>query len=237
MKYLLFISLFIFLGIVSCDNHLQTNTNQTNLVTKSTQSEFFTLSITYEGISHSVPCELRQDSLLFLDNEFNNWYQQRIANNPHIVTLCNADGNLIFYNSKEEFLEKNNYKPLTANETLRVSTGIMGNVTLWDDTKYRDRSKSYNASLYQFAECAQLRDDEDFNDKTSSLKLVYKDTDPTYCVVFEGYENDNYQGRTLIYVATTSNSLIEVPNLKNVPCGNGNWNDRITSFTLQIATN
>lgn len=237
MKHLLFISFFILLGMVSCDKIVELNANQTDLVTKSTQSEFFTLSITYEENSYSVPCELRQDSLIFLDNDFNILYQEQIADNSHMVTLCNPDGSLIFYNSKEEFVKNNNYKSVNINKELLTATGIMGNVTLWDDRNYKDRAKSYNASLTQFVEREQLRDDGDFNDKTSSLKLVYKDTDPKYCVIFEGYENDNYQGRSLIYVANAYNSSIEVPNLKNVPCGKGNWNDRITSFTLQIKEN
>ncbi|MDR2808965.1 MAG: hypothetical protein LBB84_00195 [Tannerellaceae bacterium] len=200
--------------------------------------ESFVLQVTYKDKKFTVPCELVNDSIVYLDKTFEKWYQV-ISQLPNLQTLYKGENEIELFETKQDLFAKLEYKiiksslPFESVQT-KAGTGLIGTVTLYDDVNYKDRSISYFASINQYSEDNYLDDEGSgyFNDKTSSLKVFYTDSDTNYCAIFTGYENSYYGGRTLVI---TSTGTTNVPNLKNIPCGSGNWNDRISSLTFQIA--
>lgn len=242
----------ISLGLLSCSNE-EDVINSTSV--KSV--EHFTLHAKYKGKKYTVPCVIENDTVIkFLDVEFNELYQNEIALLPDLAILANNSEYVEFYSNSKELLEENNLRILdlngsNGNNSLTKATGdLAGRAIIWDDNNYSDRSLTIDINYDLQWTWPHLKTTYGFNDKTSSIKVwnfIPNDAivpDPLNSsilhkgsnlrTVFIGYENDSFVGRALYCVA--SNSAVHAdPNLKYIPCGSGDWNDRITSAVFRIA--
>ncbi|OAV76261.1 hypothetical protein Barb7_00039 [Bacteroidales bacterium Barb7] len=255
MKTFKFLFLFGIISFIfsSCENDVSDYSDS-----EKSESEFFTLNVTYKDISYNVPCELINDSIIFLDKEFNDLYYNEISLLPGLATLSKGDNVIEYYSSPDELLKKNNLAFIKGEEftesngevvtkSTTVVTGggtVVGELLLHDDKDFKDTylKVSIDPNTYYFI--PHLRE-LGFNDKTSSLKIKsYISSSTVYngnrgsdlSIVMIGYEDNNDMSRTLCCSVGYGGSF-EVSDLKKVPIGGGgNWNDKITGVVFRIAT-
>ncbi len=127
-----------------------------------------------------------------------------------------------------------------ATKAILVNEFSIGNVHIYDDTNFKDRNYGWNLEYpgTDYVAIPHLKTNYDFNDKISSIKQNIPNSYVDQ-IVFEAWENDNYSGRSLVLLnirppmlQPTGTYVGYQSNLKTIPCGSGNWNDRITSFIL-----
>jgi len=233
--------LFISIAITSC------NKEDNITPSENIESEFFTSNYIYKGVEYVVDCELVNDSIIFLNQEFNNLYENEISKHTNLCTYLRADGKIEYFTEEIEMKAVYNLPIIDKDKLeqtietkgsiqLGYNTMAHGSLTLYDDVNFKDRFLSLSLSYgTDYIAKAHLKPDYDFNDKTSSIKI---ESSFSSGARFEAWENDNYSGRSIFI---ESHSIIEIPNenniyykdktnLKRIPCGSGNWNDRITSF-------
>ncbi len=201
--------------------------------------EVFDRQVKYKGESYLVQYKMVNDSLIYMNNEdFINLYENEISNSPTMAVCVLEDGTIEYYNSYEELasnyeIEFSQETEEAGNESILKATlnDGMAAVTFWDDTNYKDRSFTFVTSpgpLYSVSYHQLKNSPYKFNDKCSAFKLQYNGPS-NYRAVLVMYEHDNYRGKTLTFIATSSQRNINIPSLK--PYG---FNDKMTSFGLNV---
>lgn len=199
-----------------------------------TKAGSFSLIIKFEGETYNVPCTLENDSLIYLDEDFNALYKATISQIPELAALSYKDeqGNnvLEYYHSDKELEEKNgifnfNDKIIENNILTKAAMPMIepkaGRAILYDDTDFKDRTVVIDIDYdFQFSN-PNLKDSDEFNDKTSAIR-VFNFLQPTswyspsylpgYSVkgsnlrtCLIGYEDSNYEGRKLYCIASYTN--------------------------------
>ena len=227
-KILLLASVVI--GFMSCSNDdvLIEKTNETTNQTKS-----FTLITKYKDLTYEVPCTLENDSLIYLNQEFNDLYQNEIALIENLAMLTYKDGIgqtvVEYYQSAEELETKSgmiHYETQNTSNTKADSryNPLTGRAILYDDTNFKDRTTVIDIFHYSHKEIPHLKPYNNFNDKTSAIR-VFNFLEPNEYyrppLVFDplqeipgkylrtclsGYEHDNNRVRVLYCIATYSES-------------------------------
>lgn len=200
-----------------------------------TKASSFSLVIKFEGETYNVPCALENDSLIYLDEDFNALYRAKISQISELAALSYKDeqGNnvLEYYHSGKELEEENGIfnfnEKIVENNILTKAPLPMpepkaGRAILYDDTNFKDRTVVIDIDYdIQYA-IPNLKDYDSFNDKTSAIRVFnflqpnswYS---PSYAVsgysvkgsnlrtCLIGYEDSNYGGRKLYCIASYTN--------------------------------
>lgn len=238
MKRLLFIAV---VGLMfSCTNN---NFDENYQESKELSFEEFTLKAIYEGKKYEVPCLLdnKNDSIIYLDDEFANLMYNVISKNDRLVTKIHDDG-YIEYAVFSQSMDSINHSIITRGISLDPEIIGLTYLQFWDDTHFEDRNYIIGLDPRNKTswDCPRLTDFHNFNDKISSLKIVNINKDRRPNVYFQGFQDINYGGHVLEYAVGTKcyaayppvdEDLIEIPSLKKVPMAGGkNWNDRLSSI-------
>lgn len=248
MKKRLFCVCVLMGALVACQNDLEEFAQPESLMTKSAEVnsldltdsvEYYTLNVIYKNRKFTTECKLINDStIIYLNEEFENFYEENIKLNPNLVTVINPDGSVEYFDNVDDSNEALQLQKIESSEIMPLAedAGYLGLARLWDDVNFKDRIRPYNASMTTGVIVNNLDTDEEehFNDKTSAIQVYYTGTNPDYCAVLNAYENKNQSGRKLVCIATLNKAHIH-SNLKLIPCGDGNWNDRISSLRFEIS--
>lgn len=222
----------LFLGMLfSCNN------NESPLIEQehTNYTDVFEQTIKFDGNIYHVHCATLNDSLIFLDKNFESIYRNQISKMPELTTFVYKDENgndVIEYYSSEKELLKSRKISFYDNQELCVNTSSRaitmpepkaGRAILYDDTGFKDRTVTLDADYNQFPSIANLKAYAGFNDKTSAIRVfdfLKPDTyyRPSYAVpgysvkgsqlrtCLIGYEDSDFKGSKLFCVATYSSS-------------------------------
>jgi lipoprotein len=147
------------------------------------EPELFNLIVKFEGKTFDVPCILENDSLIYLDDNFNQIYSNQIYPNKDLATLVykSVDGKDIveyYHNAEELETEKgfNNYcqwknAPTRNGISDPIGPTTIGRAILYDDKNYSDREIVLNIDAKNQLLIANLKAYAKFNDKTSSIRV------------------------------------------------------------------
>lgn len=180
-----------FLGLIACnsDNDIEIQPNESK--------ETFTLNIKYQDKIYNVVCEELNDSIIFLDKDFESFYLNEIASKPNLATMIHNDGTIEYFENAEVAIRSQKLSLLETDSEENDNQGIMlrkspynpvesgasgGKLTLWDDTNYKDRTVEATIN-FNVRSCTllNLKHSDGFNDKTSSLKVwSYINNNTTY---------------------------------------------------------
>lgn len=224
------------------------------------------LTVKYKGETYTIPCIMKNDSLIYLDKKFNELYKNEIEKLPNRAAFCYKDeqGNdVIEYYSSSKELEKETKITYIGNNNTRMTRDAMpqpvaGRAILYDNKNYKDRTVIMDADLNIFPNIPNLKGYAGFNDKTSSIRVFNflnpnKSYKPSYalpetpgtpgsqlrtCLI--GYEDSNFKGSVLYCIATYSNT----ENLNDPSTATHQdynlkkigWNDKISSARFRIIT-
>lgn len=195
--------------------------------------EVFEQTIKYGGNTYQVLCKMENDSLIYLDKEFNSLYMNEISRIPDLATFVykNERGNDIieYYTSEKELIKQRNISYFNIQEinekmnsrVLDMPNPDAGRAILYDDTDFKDRTVILDMDCDQYPCVVNLKDYANFNDKTSAIRVFNflepgKFYRPSYADVmssvdgsqlrtcFIGYEDSGFQGKILYCVATYS---------------------------------
>lgn len=169
----------MFLCACSNDELPDSLMSEKDIMENATENGNFVLNITYNGQSYSVNCSNDSEgNLVFLDDDFKNLYENEISHLPNLVTLVKDENTIEYYSSDKEMLKSLDYTLLPEEATKEVInktrvgyTSIAGRATLWDDNGYRDRSITFDITYHKFFFWPSLKHYNNFNDKTSALKV------------------------------------------------------------------
>lgn len=186
--------------------------------------ETFVMTMKYAGETYIVPCKLENDSLMYLDEEFNKIYIEEISKLPEQAMLTYKDkfGNDVceFYKSTEELESMNGIvsscaesQPYNNNPHSRVTDlpgnivieegGILGHLQLFDDTNYHSTVLSFNIGYKRITAVPSIKGEfyingycyQNFNDKTSSIKLYsFLDPNKIYELNVKYFNDTSYPG-------------------------------------------
>lgn len=180
-KYLLTTGLLTTLFLCACNNEdmLDSPMAEKDIMEKITENDKFVLNITYNGQTYTVNCSNDNDgNLVFLDNDFKYLYENEISHLPNLVTLVKDENSIEYFPSDNEMLKSLDYTLLSEKATKEIInktrvgfTSIAGRTTLWDDTNYNDRSITFDITYHKFFLWPNLKYYDNFNDKTSALKV------------------------------------------------------------------
>lgn len=155
------------------------NEDSFNSIDEPEKNEVYNLSITYKGTEYIVPCTTDSlGELVYLDEEFKNFYENEINKNGSVVTTIQDDDHITYYSSEDEMLKELGYKYV---DSLCVDSGVVGTRALtegyagklqfWDDSNYKDRTKAIYIDYAKYFCHPRLKDFDNFNDKISALKV------------------------------------------------------------------
>lgn len=216
---------------ISCSSDEETDTLPS---TSSDTQEEFTQTIKFDGRTYSVRCSVRNDSLIYLDEDFNSIYKDQIAPNKNLAVLVykgeNGEDVVEYFPSEKQLTETHDVKvfndSVMQGRNLRAETALQpsaGRAILYDDTNFKDRSINLDIDYNHYITIPALKAYQNFNDKTSAIRVYNflnpskkyrasywpqdqyeKGSDLRTCLI--GYEDKNYKGKVLYCVATYSNA-------------------------------
>lgn len=200
-----------------------------------TKAGSFSLIVKFEGETYNVPCALENDSLIYLDEDFNALYKEKISQIHELAALSYKDeqGNdvLEYYHSDKELESENgmfNFNDEIVEHNVLTKAPMpmpepkAGRAILYDDTDFKDRTVVIDIDYDIQWAIPNLKDYDDFNDKTSAIRVFnflepnswYR---PSYAVpgysvsgsnlrtCLIGYEDSNYGGKRLYCIAPYAN--------------------------------
>lgn len=184
------------------------------------QTENFFLNVTYGGKQYRTPCILMEstDSIIFQDSKFRDLFYNTISRDTSVATILINDSTIVY----------DKIKPLDGmvSKSTRASNPLESSLQIWDDTHFQDRSCKFCLDAIHIAtEVSNLRYFNNFNDKTSSLRL-YNGRTPMQVYL---YEDKDFSGDFLYYcvVSTETTSPVfppevvprqyEIGSLKKIP--------------------
>lgn len=179
-----FMSLLLMFGLFSCGSD-DINENYVDL--NSYEEDGFSITAVYKEKVYEVPCKLVNDSLVFLDGEFSQLYNEEIALLPDLARLVykSDDGKsdvIKFYSDADELKTKSGLSffneealglSLEDSEILTKgsSVGAAGRCILYDDTNFKDRTVVFDTWLDSYPSVGHLKPYAGFNDKTSAIRV------------------------------------------------------------------
>ena len=153
-------------------------------------SESYSLLIKYAGKTYNVPCALVNDSLVYLDENFNTLYKNEISQISELAALSYQDeqGNKVveYYHSATELEEENGIFDFAQNDltnNIQPFTYTIepkaGRAILYDDTNFNDRTLPFDIDYDYLIAIPDLKNYIDpntneaanFNDKTSAIRV------------------------------------------------------------------
>lgn len=229
-------------ALVGCQNDLEEINQPAELMTKSseeTSEERVTLNVAYKGQKFVTDCERVNDStIVYLNEDFNTLFETTLRSKSNLTTVSYPDGSIEYFDSVSEAEAAIQYEKLNEQEAkalTRSDTGIIGRTQMWDNIDGMGDDIIIYAGMYQFAQVPNLgASPYYFNDKVTSLNVYYTGDDNTYCTVLHAYENTQYSGNVLICIGKQWDHHVH-RNLSWYACGNGTWDNKISSLTLEIA--
>ena len=158
-----------------------------NFGAENDENEPFELIIKYDGKTYSEQAHLENDSLVFLDSEFGNFYNSVIKAAPNMAVLTykdNLDRDVVeYYNNEEQLLKESglSFFDQTAQdqaqfesrggESKPVASGTVGRACLYDDKTFKDRDITLDITQTLMWTIPDLKVFDNFNDKTSSIRV------------------------------------------------------------------
>jgi hypothetical protein len=251
---LLSISFLTIGAMASCSDEVDTPQTQAEGIKTMSNDTMEYLNITYNGVTYyNVPTTYDENGdFVFNDNDFAPIYAAELANDPDWSISANDASNITFYSSLASNLKSNGIEidkdiksvdgMMSIFASTRTSYEYLAEVTLYDDTNYKDRNFSFqlNDSIIS-TQVANLKQ-YSFNDKCSSLIITNNMPDDsnenfqlgyfTYScseieAVFIGYDDKNFSDRTITCVCPPSG-------VKKYPSLPG-FNDKLSSFKFFFA--
>lgn len=147
-------------------------------------SETFSLIIKFDGKTYNVPCAMQNDSLIYLDENFNALYKNEISPISPLTMLTYKDDNgndvVEYYRSEKELAKQKNISYFIgdnvnldvmsrADQTMPQPTA--GRAILYDDTGFKDRTIVLDIDFDRYPSIGRLKDYHNFNDKTSAIRV------------------------------------------------------------------
>lgn len=199
--------IFTFFVFVACnsDNDVEVRSDEPKGI--------YTLNIKYQGNMYNVLCENVNDSIVFLDKEFESFYLKEIAVKPDLATLLHSDGTIEYFDNIDAAMRSQNLTFWDSaledvdnqDVVLRRSPyyppgggASAGKAILWDDTNYKDRTVEITIGFQLYFAEGNLKNSDGFNDKTSALRVwSYINNNSTYKNPGYIYPAKNYKGSEL----------------------------------------
>jgi hypothetical protein len=253
--HLFYLLLAFTIGLVSCEEDTLPDTifsaTTSGKIQTESINELFYANFVYKGNKYESSYYFDGDSAIFEKEEVGELLK-RLNSTPTLVTFIYLDQTREYFDNQDEY-EMNLVRILRKNllylgnysiSTIEKGDGIIpsrdsryaANMFLFDDRNYSDTKLQFNLEMGQSVfEVPQLRD-YGMNDKTTSVVLWCN----SGTVEYQLWEDNTYEGHSLIYLLTPNTSHIGVkgrlviPSLKNIQVeGTKNtWNDRITSIRM-----
>lgn len=199
----------------------------------------------YENIAFTYD---NNGELLFLDEIFSKIYADSLKCNQEYSIFVKPNNNIVFYDNLEDALEKESLTIIASQsglaQTRTGSSGYLAELTLYDDTNFRDRHHSFhlNSDTTRVEYATMGSSSLSFNDKCSSLILennlpnsstqfitfnyyTYACSDVE--AVFIGYDDKHFSDRTIVCAAAPAS----VERHSSLP----GFNDKLSSFKLFFA--
>ena len=166
--------------LCACSNETD-SLSESNVANES--QEIFEQTIKFAGNTYHVSCTMQNDSLIYLDEDFNSLYRNEISKIPELTAFVYKDetGNDIieYYTSVQELMTQKKISYYNANEIeINVPTRefVMpqpkaGRAILYDDTGFKDRTVILDADYDQYPSILNLKAYAGFNDKTSAIRV------------------------------------------------------------------
>lgn len=246
------ISFCLFLGITSlfigCQSEIE-EVPSAGLQTKASSDliESTTLSFSYKGQSYSSKCEVIGDSTIILDENVRQVATQ-LALLPELVTYINLDGSIEYFDNQEQL---KGYLLRTSSRIAEFYPDIDAvELIMYDDQYFKDRSLSFTEPIA----VPQLKDSPyKFNDKMSSFKVFITSQELGHGrwrnsrVLVTFWEDDHYKNHSLSFLLFEDGlgptlpgiSMFRVDRMRAYPLYPGSskdWNDKTTSFKLEIVS-
>lgn len=240
----LFVVLFFFLvGVVACDNSLEpfgnsgkSISNRSGIVIPDTVIE--SLDFIYKGeFYHSMYASV-DDSIVSIFDTKTNAVWERLNNLQETKTYIHSDGNIEYFDNQSDLEEAINKPSLRMGIIPLPVVATFGSIQIFDDVDYKDRNYKFElwggvCAIKNLKTFKVNGNSINFNDKTSSLKLVAGNVSNYYgynFIRFVFWEDDTFSGRAL--VIDLNGESQEISNLKKIKVAGSskNWNDRISSF-------
>lgn len=182
----IFLIFIAFIAMSSCTNDVSSS----DFSTQEETSETTELIVSYKGKSYFTKVAFQGDSVIYLNEEFADIYQNEISKIDGLATLMHEDAfgrDVIEYYSNAKELEETagidtipgqKEIPLSVNpsDTRSVTdfpiTGtVVGMAQLWDDKDYKDNSVVIRCTLNEFQCVNNMKKAAGFNDKASAIKV------------------------------------------------------------------
>lgn len=211
------------LGVTSCteDEALESEMQSVGFPASRAMVEevdTFTTYATYKGREYSSVAIARNDSLFYMDEEFNR-LMETIAAVPGAVSFVQNDSCVVYFDSQEEFLTAYGIRELDGtekeklqrvsrlNDFLPASRGMIANyqnaynqmesddliyAALFDDTNYSDTHLYLHIKNPDIIIEYPHMKDVGLNDKVSSLMVRYNMDDPDCCALLTVWEDSDY---------------------------------------------
>lgn len=254
-KYFICLSMVFTMGLVSCEDGVLSDTIFSEVTSKEMQTvsvnESFCANFIYKGNRYESEYHFVEDSVVFEKEEVGTLLEQ-LNNLPSLVTFVYLDQTREYFDNRDEY-ERNLVRILRKNilntSIYSISTAEKGdgvipsrdsryaaNMFLFDDRNYSDTKLQFNLEIGQSVfEVPQLRD-YGMNDKTTSVTLWCNNR----TVEYQLWEDDTYEGHSLVFLMTPSTwhigvqGRLVIPSLKNIQVEGTRhtWNDRITSIRM-----
>ena len=171
----------IFVGLLcACSNETDSLSEQS---ASNENQEIFEQTIKFAGNTYHVSCMMQNDSLIYLDEDFNSLYRNEISKMPELTTFVYKDetGNDIieYYASEQELMKQKKISYYDSDEieiSIPTREFVMplpkaGRAILYDDTNFKDRTVILDADYDQYPSILNLKAYAGFNDKTSAIRV------------------------------------------------------------------
>lgn len=216
-KHLLSVNLLSILFFTACSANEEPTPN---FGAENDENETFELIIKYDGKTYSEQAHLENDSLVFLDSEFGNFYNSVIKAAPNMAVLTykdNLDRDVVeYYNNEQQLLKESglSFFDQTAQaqfesrggESKPVASGTVGRACLYDDKTFKDRDITLDIPQDLFIAIPDLKVYDNFNDKASSIRVfnflqpnhLYSPGNPNHLLDPTDYSEYGYTLRTCL---------------------------------------
>lgn len=253
------ISFCLFVGIssffIGCQNEMD-EVSSSGVQTKASSNviESTTLAFSYKGQSYSSECQLIGDSTIILDENVRQVADQ-LALLPELVTYINPDGAIEYFDNQNQLKEYLSRSSRISEPYLDINAVKL---IMYDDQYFKDRSLTFTEPIA----VPQLKDSPyKFNDKMSSFIV-----DITHHELGSGrwrnsrvlvtfWEDDHFKNHSLSFLLYEDDSWLSNPQFPGAglpastnfrvdrmrayslyPGSSKDWNDKTTSFKLEIVS-
>mgnify|MGYP003372548345 CR=1 FL=1 len=148
--------------------------------------DVFEQTIKFAGNTYHVPCTIENDSLIYLDEEFNSLFKSTISQMPERTAFISKDENgndvIEYFSSEQELIKEkglvyfNDFECQETTDNVKGRANAMpepkaGRAILYDDSGFKDRTVTLDADYDRYPSIANLKAYAGFNDKTSAIRV------------------------------------------------------------------